>query len=117
MNTMPGALASAAFASATAIGLWNSTVIASECAILTGTRTHVGQTPIDESPMIFLVSLTTLFSSSVNPLESRVQSSVMTLPASCPLCAVGAGTGLPAAQALTCALKSVNPVAPFPEED
>ena len=39
--------ASAAFASATLSGFANSTVIASLWAIRTGTRTQVGQTPID----------------------------------------------------------------------
>ena len=117
MNTTPGAFASAAFASATEIGRANSTVTASLCATFTGTRTHVGHTPIVWSPKIFRVSLMTLFSSSVNPFGSSVQSRVSTFPASWPLCAVGAGTGFPPAHAAICALKSFSPVAPFPDDD
>ena len=65
MSTTPGAFARAAFACSTETGRSNSTLIASLWATFTGTRTHVGQTPMVASPRIFFVSLTTLFSSSV----------------------------------------------------
>src|SRR5207253_3250981 len=45
ISTTPGALARAAFASATETGRWNSTFTASLWETRTGTRTHVGQTP------------------------------------------------------------------------
>src|SRR5437870_8489168 len=41
----------------------------------------------------------------------------MTLPASWPLCAVGAGTGPPLAKAASWASKSLSPVAPLPDDD
>ena len=111
MNTTPGAFASAAFASATDSGRveLDGDRFASAPPSPARARTS-GRRRCVASPMIFFVSLITLFSSSVNPFGSRVQSSVMTLPASCARCAVGAGTGWPAAHALSLRLEVDQPL-------
>src|SRR5208337_423911 len=76
----PGATAQSARASSTVIGRSVSTRIDSLWQNGTGTRTHVGETSMVESPMILRVSLTTFSSSLVYPPGTNSSICGMQLP-------------------------------------
>src|SRR5271154_5143141 len=110
---MPGKCANASRASAAATFVSVSALTEIECVVNTGTRTVVGEIGKSGWSRIFLISLTSLISSSVYPPSTN-------FPAGIRLNAIGRGknfasTGSPFDHAVVCSRSSAIPFTPAPD--